>query len=122
MIGVIWFPRPVRLFLISIVNQATRKKKLSRESSPCEPAKNYDFNSCIHDEIAKKLGCKPFWVSKSLNGLKNCSEPSDLLAYLLELKHTGHMDEQSLLERYSCLKPCSYIEYEVFDADTALHW
>ena len=110
--------QPIQISMI--VNQATRKTKLSRESSPCEPAINYDFNSCIQDGIAKNIGCKPFWISKSINGLTNCTEASDLFGYLNELKITGHMDEQSLLEHYSCLKPCSYTEYQVFDGNIAL--
>ena len=102
------------------LNQATRKIKLSRESSPCEPSENYDFNLCIRDEIAKNIGCKPFWISKSINGLTNCTEASDVLGYLYELKNTSHTDEQSLMARYSCLKPCSYTEYQVLMQ--TLHW
>ena len=93
--------------------QATRKIKLSRKSSPCEPSEDYDFNACIHDKIAKIIGCKPFWKPKNPNGLANCTEVNELSRYLYELKTTGHMDEQSLLDHYSCLKPCSYMEYQV---------
>ena len=96
-----------------IVIQATRKIKLSRESSPCEPSENYIFNSCILDKLAKKIGCKPFWITRNLNGLTNCTEASDLFRYLYDLKNTSHTDEQSLMELYSCLKPCSYTEYQV---------
>ena len=78
---------------------------------------DYDFNACIHDEIAKNIGCKPFWRAKNPNRLSNCTEANDLIRYLYELKTTGHMDEQSLLDRYSCLKPCSYIEYQVIDEE-----
>ena len=113
-------PCAIFFYFFSFENQATRKMKLNRESSPCEAAKNYDFNSCVNDGIATSFGCKPFWISKSLNGLTNCSESSDLLRHLKELKITGHMDEQSLLERYSCLKPCSYTEYQVFDGNIVL--
>ena len=92
-------------------------KKLSRESSPCEPSEDYDFNSCVINGIVKNLGCKPFWILKNPNRLTNCTEAKDLTRYLHELKSTGHMDEKSLLDRYSCLKPCSYMEYKVIDED-----
>ena len=50
---------------------------------------------------------------KNVNGLSNCTEVSDLTGYLRELKIAGYMDEQSLLKHFSCLKPCSYMEYQV---------
>ena len=106
-----------QLNICHYILQATRKIKLSRKSSPCEPSEDYDFNSCIFDEIAKNIGCKPFWITKNPNGLTNCTEANDLIRYLYELKTTGHMDEQSLLDRYSCLKPCSYMEYQVIDEE-----
>ena len=97
--------------------QASRKIKLSRQSSPCEPSEDYDFNSCVNNGIAKNLGCKPFWILKNPNRLTNCTEAKDITRYLHELKSTSHMDEKSLLDRYSCLKPCSYMEYKVIDED-----
>ena len=80
---------------------------------------NTSFNVWFMDRnfafptLNPSIGCKPFWISKKINGLTNCTEASDLLKYLYNLTNSGRMDEQSLMELYSCPKPCSYTEYQV---------
>ena len=59
------------------------------------------------------LGCKPFWMDMIESDLPLCSNYSSLSKYLIMTLDIIQMDERTLLEEYKCLKPCSFMEYQV---------
>ena len=59
------------------------------------------------------LGCKPFWMDMIESDLPLCSNYSSLSKYLIMTLDILKMDERTLLEEYKCLKPCSFMEYQV---------
>ena len=60
----------------------------------------------------QKIGCKPYWIKLDSN-LETCKELKNIGNYLLKLRESIGMDEQTIYEAYNCLKPCTYIEYKV---------
>lgn len=61
-----------------------------------------------------KIGCKPFWLEFLKTDLPNCTEASQISRFLEGFLHLTLIDmENELMESYSCLKPCRYMEYKV---------
>ena len=86
---------------------------MNTKRSPCEKFQPYDYNFCVDSKIATMIGCKPFWISENIDGLKNCTNATHLSAFLDEVRHTQGMDDNTLYKYSSCLKPCTYVEYTV---------
>ena len=81
-------------------------------SRPCEPSPDYVYYKCLEEKISQKIGCKPYWIKLDSN-LETCKELKNIENYLLKLRESIGMDEQTIYEAYNCLKPCTYIEYKV---------
>ena len=81
-------------------------------SRPCEPSPDYVYHKCLEQKISQKIGCKPYWIHLD-STLETCKELVNMVNYLLKLRESIGMDEQTIYEAYSCLKPCTYIEYKV---------
>ena len=79
---------------------------------PCEPSPGYVYHNCLEEKISQKIGCKPYWIKLDSN-LETCKDLKNMETYLLKLRESIGMDEQTIYEAYNCLKPCTYIEYKV---------
>ena len=86
---------------------------MNLKRSPCEKLLPYDFNSCIHGKLATLIGCKPYWISENIDGLKNCTSAAQLSAFLDKVRLVQGMDDNTLYHHLNCLKPCSFVEYKV---------
>ena len=107
------------LHLLFFLFQAIKHHKLNTEKNPCQPAQDYKYFDCIMLKTLQRLGCKPFWMDMIESDLPLCSNYSSLSKYLIMTLDIIQMDERTLLEEYKCLKPCSFMEYQVsFD----LNW
>ena len=87
--------------------------KLNMKTNPCEPSSEYVFDSCIGGKIAKEFGCKPFWMSSNMTELDNCTKARELTRFLDRVRESQGMDDATLYENFGCLKPCSYMNYQV---------
>ena len=90
--------------------------KLNTDGSPCEPSPDYVFDSCVKDNIAKEVGCKPFWISRNISALGNCTQRSELTRFLRRVRWSAGMDDKTLFDSFGCLMPCSYIDYKLAEA------
>ena len=62
-----------------------------------------------------KTGCQPFWLDFLQTDLPNCKEASQISCFLEDFWHLAAVEtEKELMEKYSCLKPCRYMEYKVW--------
>ena len=93
--------------------QAIKHHKLNTKRNPCEPAKEYKYFDCIIQKTLQSLGCKPFWLDMIESELPLCSNYSSLSKYRLMTNELLNMDERTLFEKFKCLKPCSFMEYQV---------
>ena len=81
---------------------------------PCEPRDGYVFQHCMYKHLMEKIGCQPFWLDFLLTEHPNCTEASQISRFLEAfLNLTSISSENELMEEYSCLRPCSYMEYKV---------
>ena len=87
---------------------------MNLKRNPCQQLHPYDFNSCINGKIATMIGCKPFWIYENIKGLRNCTKAAQLSAFLDKVRLVQGMDDNTLYHQFSCLKPCSYVEYKVW--------
>ena len=85
---------------------------MNTAKNPCEPSPAYVYQHCLEERISEKIGCKPYWIELD-NNLETCKEPKNMGLYLQHLRESLGMDEQTIYEKYNCLKPCTYIEYKV---------
>ena len=99
--------------------QAIKHNKLNTEKSPCQSAQDYKYFDCIMLKTLQRLGCKPFWMDMIESDLPLCSNYSSLSKYRNMTQDILSKDERALFEEFKCLKPCSFMEYQVsFD----LNW
>ena len=61
----------------------------------------------------QSLGCKPFWIDMIESDLPLCTNYSSLSKYRFMTGDILSMNERTLLEESKCLKPCSFMEYQV---------
>ena len=93
--------------------QAIKHIKLNTERNPCQPAEDYKYFDCIMLKTLHSLGCKPFWMNMIKSDLPLCSNYSSLSKYFVTTADIVSMDEKTLFEEFKCLKPCSFMEYQV---------
>ena len=94
--------------------KAIQHEKLNTGIDSCEPSKEYVFQNCIYRKIISKLGCQPFWLDHIKTDFQKCSEVSKLFDFIYYMGKLNQIStEKELVEKYSCLKPCTYMEYKV---------
>ena len=59
-----------------------------------------------------EVGCQPYWLNTSRSG-KNCTDVKQLQTFLDIYSVRAYASEEQIKERFGCLTPCSYIEYQV---------
>ena len=62
--------------------------------------------------MLEKLKCQPFWLNISQT-LKTCTEVEKMQKFLDSYTGLSWTTADEINERYDCLKPCTYIEYQV---------
>ena len=80
----------------------------------CNTDKNYNFNKCVSNNIANKIGCELPWPpTSSMSSMKNCNTTSKFQAYLqtyIELYGANHDEMEELT---GCQLPCHYHHYSI---------
>ena len=101
-------------FTISQV-QVIKHYTLNTEEDPCESAAHYNVLSCVEKELISRTGCRPPWISSS-STVRICSYEDDsglLRHYLALMSDVTFMGTERLYTEYSCMRPCTYLEYKV---------
>ena len=94
--------------------KAIQHERLNTEIDPCEPSREYVFQNCINKKMIVKLGCQPFWLDHIQTDFQKCSEVSKLFEFIYDMGKLNQIStEKELVEKYSCSKPCTYMEYKV---------
>ena len=101
------------LHLLFFLFQAIKHHKLNTEKNPCQPAQDYKYFDCIMQKTLQSLGCKPFWIDMIESDLPLCSNFSSLSEYRSMTRFILSMNERNLFKKFKCLKPCSFMEYQV---------
>ena len=61
--------------------------------------------------IAKLAGCRPPWDSKSSSDIDVCSTFSDILRYIRHDLWIRNYEQELIIQKTGCLKPCNFKEY-----------
>ena len=86
---------------------------MDKEDDPCDEYSDNDFADCINSELMQRIGCQPHWFYKSENALPLCSNFSQLNTFVINYLKTLHLTPEDFYNKFSCRKPCSYLEYKV---------
>ena len=95
-------------------SQAIKHQKLNKVDSPCNDSPEYKYQSCIVGRMLDKLGCQPFWLNVS-QSLKTCTEIEELKTFLDTYSNLSSWTPEDTDKHFTCLKPCTYIEYQVLE-------
>ena len=64
--------------------------------------------------MMSKIGCQPYWLDYIHTDIMNCTEASQLDAFLSQMSNLVQIStEKELKDNYNCLKPCRYMKYKV---------
>ena len=87
---------------------------LNSKEKPCMDSPNYKYQNCIIGKILDRIGCQPFWVNISQSH-ENCTEVKQLQIFLETYKFMSYGTADQINDYFGCLKPCTFIEYQVFE-------
>ena len=90
-----------------------KKVNLNRKRSPCTSVTGYNFGDCIDNKIIEKVGCRPFWISYTVNKRPVCDHPSQYVKHFERTSQVMVMNDVELIKEFGCIKPCTYMEYKV---------
>lgn len=86
---------------------------------------DYNYQNCMIGKILDLIKCQPYWVNISQSH-KNCTEVKDLRTFLDTFTFLSHGTANQINDRFGCLKPCTFIEYQVFsymgNEESSVHW
>ena len=61
--------------------------------------------------IAKVAGCRPPWNAKSSSDIEVCSTSSDIFKYINHEHRIRNYEQELIIQKTGCLKPCKFKEY-----------
>ena len=61
--------------------------------------------------IAKVAGCRPPWNAKSSSDIEVCSTSSDIFKYINHEHRIRNYEQELIIQKTGCLKPCNFKEY-----------
>ena len=85
---------------------------LNSKEKPCSESSDYKYQDCIIGKILDRIGCQPFWVNIS-ESHKSCTEVEKLQKFLEIYKFMSYGTASQINDYFGCLKPCTFIEYQV---------
>ena len=85
---------------------------LNNKENPCMDSPDYKYQNCIIGKILDHIGCQPYWLNISKSH-KNCTEVKNLQTFLETYKFMSYGTAKQIDDYFGCLKPCTFIEYQV---------
>ncbi len=86
---------------------------MNTPEKPCEESTNYKYQDCINEKIVSEIGCSPYWLKSSQREFPYCSEVDQVKQYLDTQFSVSFLTEKQIRVQLNCLKPCTFIEYQV---------
>ena len=94
------------------IHKAIKHQKMNTEKNPCESDPTYSYQNCIIQKLLSGHKCKPYWLT-NFDHNRICSNVSDMRKYFNTLQPLKTLADETIQERYKCLKPCTFMEYQV---------
>ena len=85
---------------------------MNKKEKPCMDSPDYKYQNCLIGKILDRIKCQPYWVNISQSH-KNCTEEKDLRKFLDTLTFLSFGTANQINDQFGCLKPCTFIEYQV---------
>ena len=67
----------------------------------------------MENSIVTKAGCQPPWRRFTVDEFPVCDNWTLLDSYETEFWNSYNLDSKNLFKMSNCLKPCSFLEYQV---------
>ena len=87
---------------------------MNKKEKPCTDSPDYKYQNCIFGKILDHIGCQPYWLNISQTH-KNCTKIGELRTFLETYKFMSYGSAKKINDYFRCLKPCTFIEYQVFE-------
>jgi len=111
----IWFeyeskePNTFVWYYISV----TEHQLYNRPERQCEVSTNYDFQTCVKNSLAERVGCRPPWDTWSPTSIPVCDTLEKNSEHeQLDWKFFNY-EQKIVINSTKCLIPCNYKEYKV---------
>ena len=101
-----------RYITMFVIMQAVQHQLLNYKENPCMDFPDYKYQNCMIHKIIDSIGCQPYWVNISQSH-ETCTELKDLKTFLERFKSTSKITASQINDKFGCLKPCTFIEYQV---------
>ena len=86
---------------------------MNTEKNSCEEDPTYSYQNCVIQKLISGNHCKPYWL-ENIDHDRICSNVSEMVGYFATLQKLKTTDEDTVFETYKCKKPCTYMEYKVY--------
>ena len=86
---------------------------LNSKENPCMDSTDYKYQNCMIVKIIDSIGCQPYWINIS-QSYDTCTELKDLRTFLERFTFLARATATQIDDSFGCLKPCTFIEYQVF--------
>ena len=92
----------------------TFTSRMNRPQFPCNPDKSYNYNQCIRNNLARKIGCAyPFDIIRPIGNFSNCNTSEELSAHWTANFDIYHANQEALTNITGCHLPCHYNHYSI---------
>ena len=94
----------------------TSYKDLNRPDNECaeEHGGSPSIRECIEQSVNRHLGCHIPWHLGNATG-QDCSTEDQFLSYASISNELAYKDEEEIMDRTGCMRPCQRMEYKLSD-------
>ena len=102
------------IFIVKKFISVTKHTKMNQMTKPCNEDLEYDFQQCLRNSLARKVGCKLAWDLTSSLDLPVCSEIDQIRKFeMLHLNISFFYSLEQIIQTTECIPPCTYQEYKI---------
>ena len=92
----------------------TFTSRMNRPQFPCNPDKTYNYNQCVRNNLAIKIGCAyPFDKMIPFGNFPNCNTSEKLLAHWTANSDMYYANQDGIMNITGCHLPCHYNHYSI---------
>ena len=87
------------------------RQELDVPTDPCNTTPDYDFQACVKDTLAERVGCRTKWDLKSSSSRPLCRSMDQFQQYEELWQRLSILEAKGIFQETGCIKPCTYNDY-----------
>ena len=87
------------------------RHELDVPDDPCDTTPGYDFQACVKDTLAERVGCRTKWDLKSSRSRPLCRFMKQFEQYEKLWQRLRILEAKGIFQETGCFKPCTYNDY-----------